>query len=435
MPEIPVSNTSKPIRLSTSVECSRITAEQLRLAALDGLLALPRVGMGVGGLLLGTRVSDQIRILEAVEIPCGHSAGPSFALTDAEVAHAMDLVAKAAPLQVVGWYCSKTRGASVLSEQAAGLFRTLCPESWQVMLLLRPSTVEPSRAVLFVRDPGGNVVIGGEQDLDPAKQADPEKQDKDHLPARDTSAPSRDRPYNGGASHREMPTAEPPVNEQLLPPLPALGSLPSPKAAHPLLAVLNPPRTAPLEDAVTERIAPSVPMSPVAAPRFLVAPAPNGMRRWLPWVLAAAISAGGATAWITRAEWMPRPELTLSAVDLNGHLSIRWNVDAVRGSNTGVLSVNDGGDLHSYPLDRHLLEAGSMGYDRKSARVTATLRVGETRAIYLFLDPAAPILSDKPASDKPPSDKASAMAKDQEDQGLVAPPAEYQKPGKQKKKK
>jgi hypothetical protein len=395
VPEFPVTTTSKPIRFSTSVECSRDVAEQLRLAALDGLLALPRVGMGIGGLLLGSGNRNRIRILDSMAIPCGHSNGPSFVLTSQEIAHALESIAAVVPLQVVGCYLSKTRGPSVLTEQVADLFQALCPAPWQVMLLLRPSTVDPSRAILFVRDPDGKAVVGGEQELTPEEKRQPEELDRE----------KEAMPPVPALAARVSETI-PQETKQPTQPAPPLHS----KTAHPLLAALNPARGILPEDPAADRL-PEPQPAPVlkpslSVPRFLVAPAPTGFRRWLPWMLAAAaLSASGATAWITRDDWLPRPELTLATVDLNGHLSIRWNPDAVRGMKSGLLSLNDGGDLHSYPLDRNSLENGVMGYDRKSPRVTATLRVGETRAIALFLDPTLPT-----ASDPAPSEPASPPA-------------------------
>jgi hypothetical protein len=337
VPEFTANATSKDVRFSTSVECSGKVAEQLRVAALDGLLALPRVGMGVGGLLLGWQGSGRIHITESLPIPCGHSAGPSFQLTADELVEAKQIGASAEPLQVVGCYCSKTRGPSVLSEAVLAIYQALCPEPGQIMLLLRPSTVERSRAILFVRNAGGQVVAAAEKDLETDE-------------VRDDAYPATPEPEPVTAARK----AEPP-----------------PRAAESL-----------------SRATDALPRPEMSRPLFPVAK-PVPPKRWLPWVLAGvAVTASGAGGWITRDKWLPRPALTLAATDLNGHLTIRWNSDAVRGIDSAVLSLNDGGELHSYQLDTHRLEAGVMEYNRKSTRVTATLRVGETRAIAAFLDPA-----------------------------------------------
>jgi hypothetical protein len=339
VPDFTANTTSADIKFSTSVECSGQTAEQLRVVALDGLLALPRVGMGRGGYLLGKRENGQIRITEILEIPCGHSGGPSFLLTTDELLEAKQMTSALTTSQVVGWYCSKTRGPSVLSEPVLALFKTLCPESWQIMLLIRPSTVERSRAVLFVRNAGGQVVAAAEKDIET-------EEDREDV-------------------HPEGPE-------------------PVPVAAAPRVEL-------PLR--VTEslpRVAEALPHPELSRPLFPVPePAPHGP--WLPWALTGVVlTAGVAGSWFSRDNWLPRPALALGVTDQNGHLRIRWNSDAVRGIDSAVLSLNDGGELHSYQLDAHRLDAGMMDYDRKSPRVIATLRVGEQRAIAAFPDANIP---------------------------------------------
>src|ERR1043165_4352296 len=143
------------------VSYSREALEQIRRLAVDGLLQLPRVGLGVGGLLLGAHENGRITILDSVAIPCSHAEGPSFRLTAAELEHALEMVrvtgpVKAhGPIKVVGWYCSKTRPPATLTEHDLALFGSLCPEAWQVGLMIRPSTVEASHVALCFRGAAG----------------------------------------------------------------------------------------------------------------------------------------------------------------------------------------------------------------------------------------------------------------------------------------
>ena len=151
-----------PIR----IEYAREALEQIRSLAVDGLLALPRIGLGTGGLLLGAREAGKTTILDSVPISCNHAEGPSFLLTPEEREQALELVGSAAPLSVVGWYLTKTRGLIAMSERDLTLFGVLCPEAWQVTLLIRPSTVETSRAALCFRDAAGVVRRGTEVPLE-----------------------------------------------------------------------------------------------------------------------------------------------------------------------------------------------------------------------------------------------------------------------------
>ena len=68
-------------RSPLQIEYSCAAMEQIRKRAREGLMAAPRVGMGVGGLLLGVREGARIQLLDCIDIPCSHSAGPSFNLS------------------------------------------------------------------------------------------------------------------------------------------------------------------------------------------------------------------------------------------------------------------------------------------------------------------------------------------------------------------
>src|SRR5579863_1704093 len=113
---VDLSDPQSPLRILYS----RAAMEQIRIRAREGLMAAPRVGMGVGGLLLGVREGRRIRLLDSIEIPCSHSGGPSFNLTADEKRESKEMIAEAAApgasgkVDVIGWYCSKTRGYATL---------------------------------------------------------------------------------------------------------------------------------------------------------------------------------------------------------------------------------------------------------------------------------------------------------------------------------
>jgi hypothetical protein len=151
----------------TPIEYSKPAFEQLRRLAVAALEALPRVGLGIGGLLLGTREGDQISILDSFSIPCTHAGGPGFALTSDELAYAMDVVNQAGPLLVVGWYCSKPRGGS-LGDADLAVWARLCPDAWQIALVLRPQSSGDSLASICFRNADGNLVPGKECPLEPS---------------------------------------------------------------------------------------------------------------------------------------------------------------------------------------------------------------------------------------------------------------------------
>src|SRR5579863_10550049 len=169
MPEtVELSEPHSPLR----IEYSRAALEQIRRRAREGLMAAPRVGMGVGGLLLGVRKGARIRLLDSIDIPCSHSIGPSFDLDPDERRESLAIIAEAGKpgvsrkVGVIGWYCSKTRGDANLNQSDLSLYDELCPDPWQVALVVRPNVVDAMRAAFFFRDEGGAVVKGMECDVD-----------------------------------------------------------------------------------------------------------------------------------------------------------------------------------------------------------------------------------------------------------------------------
>ena len=103
MPEIAhLTDPQSPFR----IEYSRPVMERIRGQACDGLLALPRIGMGVGGLLLGVRQDGLVQLLDSIEIHCSHASGPGFLLTADEKERARELIAGAGVPGVIGLYCS-----------------------------------------------------------------------------------------------------------------------------------------------------------------------------------------------------------------------------------------------------------------------------------------------------------------------------------------
>lgn len=139
--------------LPVSISCAPGLLTSLEILAIDGLLAMPRIGLGVGGLLLGRREEGKIEVLRSVEIPCSHALGPSFILTAAEVKALVPLPESEdeEPAQVVGWYCSKTQKNLGLTEHDHRLFDSFCPEPWQALLLIHPAKGHPTKAAFGFR--------------------------------------------------------------------------------------------------------------------------------------------------------------------------------------------------------------------------------------------------------------------------------------------
>lgn len=387
--------------------------EQIRRRARAGLMAAPRVGMAVGGLLMGVREASnggpRIRILDSVDLPCSHSTGPSFTLTPDEKKESAAMVAEANALSatskvsVVGWYCSKTRGDAVLSESDRSFFAELLPGAGRIALVLRPDVFDAMRAVFHFRDEHGTVVKGLECEVDEWRAPAPPSSD----PEDETSAPAPANP----------PPESPKVVEirpSVLKSAEAKGTEASPAPVTAKTAAAAAPDTSleaiiSLSENSLPESAPAAPLSALRSPMFgqpaFPLPPPQRASR-LPLILTAAILLVGlaAGAFFTRDSWYPRPPLTLTVDDDNGTLMIHWDPNSVRGIDHASMYVNDGGQPTPslIPLDSLELKAGLYSYTPKSKRVTAKLDIGSTSAFSSWIAP-------EPAkADPPPADGAQA---------------------------
>jgi hypothetical protein len=298
------------------------------MIAADGLLAIPRIGLGVGGLLFGSRRNGGIEILETAEISCSHSLGPAFILTPEEIAASPAADGK----ERVGWYCTKPAGSKahspIATEHDQALFDALCPEPWQVMLLIHPCMGKTTTALFGLRAPAG--------DASALLMGKPRELAWQELAAFQVSeAPSHPAPSRAPVQVESGPTHIPV-------PMPLAGTLfgipgAAPKAKQP--------------------------------------------RRWPRRLLIAAIVLAllFAAAFFTRNYWLPRPPIALIASsDWTGRVSFVWNGEALREQDQATFVIDDGaGPLHTIHLNREGLRQGSYQYLCRPGSVNATLLAGD----------------------------------------------------------
>jgi len=143
--------------LPVAIYCATGVLTGLETLATDALLAMPRTGLGIGGLLLGRQSEERIEILKTVEIACSHAIGPSFVLTPEELEAAKGSENGVdADNALVGLYCSKPNGRMALSDNEKALFDALCGERGHVALLIRPRLGHPTMAAFAIRGDGQN---------------------------------------------------------------------------------------------------------------------------------------------------------------------------------------------------------------------------------------------------------------------------------------
>jgi hypothetical protein len=392
---------SREPEIALDEAASRRALDAIRRDALDGLLALPRVGMGVGGLLAGTRRENHLQILERIEIPCLHALGPGFVLTGEELETARELAAKAEPLEVIGIYISKTRGALEPGPADLETLAALCPNKDQILLMIRPSTIEPVRATLFVREADGGVIPRSDISMDGAHGSDVDRAGAaEPAPApaaapnpalqalkrtvsvsEQANAPKHETPGDTTTEGRKNPA-------QLVVPIPVtdlrarvdkptdqFGLQPALQA---LARVVNHPEPPPNAPPLRQTIL------------FQQHHDRESSRR-------AVLYTCGAMALIAAAAFAaldmlaPKPELTLNVREENGALIFRWNRNAAAAGDRGRLLVNDAGQLREFPLDRVRIEAGFFQYRRKSDQIVAKLVIGDRSArTEFFRNSASP---------------------------------------------
>ena len=379
--------------LPFTLEYASPAFERIRQRAFDGLIALPRVGIGVGGILLGERTAGGICVTGTLELPCSHTLGPTFQLTPDEIRQSLELAKGAAAQRpVVGIYCTRTRGAIALGATDQELFNRLCPEPWQIVLVVRPLPGEPAKATVFFRR-AGELAQGAvkelwewrplELDEEPAAvpaPVPPPARTPAPTPAVAVEPASRPtviempRPVTPPPSP-VRPLSPPPIVSATASPdqpaVPPQAPVPTPRRVNPQF-VTNPAPPPPPALMDSWFGSPQGPLPPKVPPRLLV-------------LAAGLVLLGvGGGMFATRDAWLPRPALELNSTEANGLLEIRWNTSAARGLDNGSLLINDGGQLDTVPLDALKLMAGSFVYKRKSDRVTVTLDLGSNRARTAF---------------------------------------------------
>lgn len=436
-------NTEGPLR----IEYTKNAIEEIRRRADAAFRALPRIGMGAGGALLGERRALTLTIQQALPLPCAHSKGPSFQLTAGERAHCRTLL----PAQgVLGWYCSKPRGPLELSPADHELFQELFPGGWKIVLVVQPSLVDDMRAAVFFRAGDGEILRMGERVFEawngtgpvetlveapaPARRAaivmaaaeavtaapvaEPVAPAKPPVqvpvgpapaapaiiaaPAAVVSPappapPSVPVPIQPVEAKREQPTPEQPKPEQAKPEQPKPVQ-PKPVTPQPVAATQAKP--APPATVVAEKLEKPAPPAPTAfigrVPFSSYAPDPavTARNRRIVWVLLGVLLLLiAATGWVSRDYWIPRPELVLTSTARDAGpsgraaIEIRWNPDAIRGIDRASMFINDGGTLKELPLDRGQMAAGRLVYQPQTERVTATLHAGDIRASVLYAAP------------------------------------------------
>ena len=359
-----------------TIEYSLRVIDDIRLAVVDAFFSLPRGGAEIGGILLGRNEGRRVTITGYAPLDCEHATGPSFVLSPKDHTKLAEMLASARGnprgTLPVGWYHSHTRSDIHLSAADLQIHRRYFPEPWQVALVVKPHTFQPSRAGFFFREADDSIrATASYQEfvLEPlGVRPLPE------APAAPGPTPVPPRRFQPEPDDTvvAMPAKPQPETRSIVQRM---------EAAAPTPEVIAPPEAQPEPE--PEKI-------DVPPPAFTQA---ESQRSWggLGILLALGIGlAFGAAAYQTRHIWLPHvmswgqtepptakpPYIGLTTLDADGQLQIRWDRDspAVRNAEEASLVIEDGGALpQAVQLNSTHLRTGSFTYGRQSERVDVAL--------------------------------------------------------------
>ncbi len=335
-----------------AVEYSRQVLEELRVYGEEWFQKIPHGGMEVGAVLFGHYADGVLRILEWRPMPCEHARGPGFILSERDLA---DLERTGeewatAPeldgLQPVGWFHTHTRSGLYLSSDDGAIFDRYFPDPWAVSLVFCYAKAKPVTAGFFFRNVDGSVRG--------------EKAEQEFAVAPNPAMALRPK-RKSAASGRGKRPAELSVNK-------------AQRRERPVVdeseAVADANVAAPVEEPVRARE--WQPLKPI----------PDGEVRGsgLAWKIPlgiAALLAVGMFGW-----FVTRPVEKVSAAVLrvepyNDQLLVLWDreVPGVQEAERGVLSIRDGGNERTVPLDMLMARRGSVTYARSSGEVEIGLKL------------------------------------------------------------
>jgi proteasome lid subunit RPN8/RPN11 len=332
------------------IEYSTRVLDDIRLAVLDAFFSVPRGGAEIGGILLGQRDGRRISITGHEALYCEHATGPSFTLSPRDQMRLLELTAKARQnpdLQLVGWYHSHTRSEIMFSAPDQDIHKRFFPEAWQIALVIKPHTFEPTRAGFFFRDATGSMrgtASYREFVLEPLPAPPP--------PAASDAADDADLP---------LPVAREIAVEN---------AVPAPDA-HPAAPSLEAPDAPPIPPARKRSTTAVKAAAWVTAGLALGGLGYQTHRFWLPQVIAKASAV------------MPKEQeayLSLGVADDNGQMTIHWDrhAPAVRNAVEATLEITDGSAAaRPVSLDLAHLASGTFSYAREAERVDVALTARE----------------------------------------------------------
>jgi hypothetical protein len=300
---------------------------------IEGFKALPKRGAEIGGALLGHRGPQGDFFIESWKpIPIEHRVGPSYILSEADVAAWADFVkrARTGDEQFIGIYRSQTRPGLAIAAEDCAIVEKFLPREDGVLLIVKPLSVSESVATFYFCD-GGAII--------------------------DAAAESREFEFGG-------------------------------KAIPAGTAVAAPAGSPPVATAPTEHTAPPLPHAPKTSTSLI-----GASQRWASVLLpASAIVAGAAFGFYAHSRSGSAAEDPIPAAytadSRTGHFGLRaerlpegirleWNARApvLAVAVEGAVLIDDSGARAQRQLTPEELHSGSLLWKPKSEQTEFEMRV------------------------------------------------------------
>ncbi|MEO8595615.1 MAG: hypothetical protein ABI759_20015 [Candidatus Solibacter sp.] len=370
---------------------SEAAVDGLRQLAIDGLVALRRRGIEVGGLLMGSEHGGEVRIEGFEEVPCEHFYGPSYTLSERDRAKLEELLATwpHTNTRVIGFFRSFTARDPVIDEADEAFVREHFPDGWFVYLLLQPLTVEQCvasvrtfrdgillpeteaspRPFLAETDEEESQLVEGLGATPPASAGEPEQQTPADLPRPFLVETDEEESQLGDRREAMQPVPLEEPAQQTSADLPPVIQLSQSRTGGPR-SVAGPPPVL-LEVPASQASAASARV--IQPPRFRVgereAEDDRRARWWIPVSVCLACLVGGAMinqlvhSMGTPARGRKLTDLHLDARPMDDLLEVRWDSKAqAPGATRGRLEVTDGSSKREFELDAGQLRSAKITY-------------------------------------------------------------------------
>ena len=150
---------------SLVVEYSLPVFHEIDFVVSEAYRRIPHGGIEVGGLLFGYSEPRRVRIEMFRPIQCEHALGPSFKLSEADIAALRLQVGSAGTdpdlqdLRLLGWYISHTRSGLSINETELKLFNEIIPGAGKLTILIKPEKFKPTLFAFLGRGADGRVSL------------------------------------------------------------------------------------------------------------------------------------------------------------------------------------------------------------------------------------------------------------------------------------